>query len=75
MREKQGYREALEQVGEAFPGKKMLTIENVASFLNCNRKSVLALIESRKLNGIDIGMGAYKIYRISVKDLANFLAR
>lgn len=71
-RETEGYREALEQVLEAFPGKKMLTVEEVAEFLGCDRRTVTALIGRGRLPGVNVGIGKYKIYRVSVKDLAKF---
>lgn len=74
-REIEGYREALEQVLEAFPGKKMLAVEEVAEFLGCDRRTVTALVDKGKLKGVDLGLGVYKVYRVSAKNLAEFMTR
>ena len=56
-REIEGYRENLALICEAFPGKKMLSVDEVADYLGCNRKTITRLIESGKLVAIDVGTG------------------
>lgn len=75
MREKQGYRENLEIIGEAFPGKHMLTVEEVSDYLGCDRKTITRLIEKGKLVAIDIGSGKNSHYRVPVRELARLSAR
>lgn len=75
MREKDGYRDAIALIGMMFPDKKMLTVEETASALCCGRRTVTSLIEKGKLPAVDVGLGKYRIYRVSVKDLAKFITR
>ena len=74
-REKEGYRENLELLGEAFPGKKMLTVEEVSAYLGCDRRTITGLIEKGKLVAVDIGMGKYNVYRVPVREGARLSAR
>lgn len=74
-REKEGYRENLELLGEAFPGKKMLTVEEVSDYLGCDRRTITGLIEKGKLVAVDIGMGKYNVYRVPVREVARLSAR
>ena len=71
-REIEGYRDALAEIMEAYPGKKMLSVKEAAEFLNCDRRTVTALVDRGELVGCNVGLGKYKIYRVSVKDLAKF---
>lgn len=75
MREKEGYRENLALIVEAFPGKKMLTVEEVADYLGCHRSTITGLIKRGKLVAIDVGIGKYNVYRIPVRELARLSAR
>lgn len=75
MREKEGYRENLALLSEAFPGRKMLSVEETADYLGCNRKTITSLIESGKLVAIDIGTGRYSHYRVPIREVARLSAR
>lgn len=75
MREKTGFRENMEAISRVLPNKEMLTTSEVATFLNCDKRTVRNLIESNKLPAVDIGVGAYVIYRVATRDLANFCTK
>ena len=75
MREKNGYRENLELICEAFPGKKMLTVDEVSNYLGCERRTITRLIESGKLVAIDVGTGKNSHYRVPIRELARLSAR
>ena len=74
-REIEGYRENLALISEAFPGKKMLSVDEVADYLGCNRKTITRLIENGKLVAIDVGTGKNSHYRVPVRELARLSAR
>lgn len=42
MREPDGYREQLKRLTELFPGKEVLTIQEVCKMFHCNRRKLLA---------------------------------
>ena len=42
MREPNGYRDQLERLAELFPGKEVLTIQEVCKILGCHRQPLLA---------------------------------
>lgn len=42
MREPNGYREQLERLTELFPGKEVLSIQEVCKIFRCNRRKLLA---------------------------------
>ncbi len=74
-REKADYRTNLLRINEMFPGAGMLTVEEVASWLKVERRTVTALIERYRnpLPAVDVGAGKKnKIYRVSVEALARF---
>ena len=74
-REKEGYRENLEILGEVFPGKKMLTVEEVSDYLGCDRRTITNLIKKGRLVAIDLGSGKYNVYRVPVREVARLSAR
>lgn len=41
MREPDGYREQLERLAELFPGKEVLSINEVCKMFRCNRRKLL----------------------------------
>ncbi len=77
-REKIGYRDNLalitERISETFPNSMgVLTTQQVATFLDCDVKTVLRNIQ-RKYNPLparDIGNGR-KVYRIAITELARW---
>ncbi|MDD2585492.1 MAG: helix-turn-helix domain-containing protein [Syntrophomonadaceae bacterium] len=42
MREPDEYRQQLERLAERYPGKEVLTIQEVCSMLGCHRQTLLA---------------------------------
>lgn len=75
MREKQDYRNNLEAIMQAYPNNKVLTVNQVAQYLNIRRQTVTELINNRELAGADVGRGKkHKIYRVSREALARFLS-
>lgn len=41
-REPEGYREQLEHLAERYPGKEVLTIQEVCKMFRCNRRKLLS---------------------------------
>ena len=77
-REKIGYRDNLalitERISETFPNSMgVLTTQQVATFLDCDVKTVLRNIQRRcnPLPARDIGNGR-KVYRIAITELARW---
>ena len=70
MREKDGFRDSLALLNEVFPGKKVLSIEETAQYLNCDRRAVKRLIKTKRILAIDIGTGKYNVYRIPIREIA-----
>lgn len=76
MREKQDYREVLADIKLDFGDIKMLTVNQAAELLQCDPRTIKALIESRKLTAVDIGTtGVNKQYRIPAASLARFITK
>ena len=76
MREKQDYREVLADIKLDFGDIKMLTVNQAAELLQCDPRTIKALIESRKLTAVDIATtGVNKVYRIPAASLARFITK
>lgn len=75
MREREGFRETLAMILERYPGKTMLSVEEAAICLGCDRRTITKIIERKKLPAVDIGLGNYRIYRISTHNLANYIVK
>jgi excisionase family DNA binding protein len=76
MREKQEYRDILAEIKIDFGDIKMLTVQQAAELLQCDRRTIVALIESRKLTAVDIATtGVNKQYRIPAASLARFITK
>ena len=71
-REKEFFRENLMKIEEMFPGKGMLTVIEVAKWLNLDRHKVSRLIREKRLPAANVGVGKNNVYRISVEALARF---
>ena len=74
-REKEDYRANLASIEEKFPGIKMLTVDQVAEWLQVNRRTVTHIIEKPRspLVAVDVSCGKKnKIYRVSVEALARY---
>lgn len=73
-REKIDYRANIASIREKFPGAGMLTVPQVADWLQVDRRTVTTLIQRRRdpLPAVDIGGGKNRVYRVSVEALARF---
>ena len=73
-REKIDYRANIASIKEKFPGVGALTVQQVADWLQVDRRTVTALIQRRRdpLPAIDVGGGKQRCYRVSVEALARF---
>lgn len=71
-REKVGYRDQLALILDKYQSK-MLTVQEVADFLDCNQKTVLNNINRRynPLPAINVAVGR-KMWRIAATDLARW---
>ena len=47
-REKECYRDNLERIAERFPGKELLTVQDVVDYTGLNRKTVKRLFEFKE---------------------------
>lgn len=73
MREKEGYREQIERLAEIYPNKVVLTVPEAASVLGLDVRTVLALIQNKRLVATNISAGKKnKRYVIAVSALARF---
>ena len=75
MREKEMYRDNLMAIKEAFPGKRCLTVPEVAGWLDVDRRGVTKMIEEKKLPAANVSAGTTnKVDRVSIESLARFLS-
>lgn len=75
MREKEGYREQIERLAEIYPGKIALTVIEAANVLGIDKRTVMVLIQRKKLAATDISKGAKnKRYIIPITALAKMTA-
>jgi excisionase family DNA binding protein len=77
MREAEGYREVLLAIREAYGMEiQALTVQQVATCLNCDERTVKMLIVKKKLHAVDISFGKKNHrYRIPVDALARYLTK
>ena len=54
MRDKEGYRDQIERLAEIYPDKVALSVTEAAKVLGIDRRTVVVLIEQRKLAAMDI---------------------
>lgn len=54
MRDKEGYRDQIERLAEIYPNKVALSVSETARVLGIDRRTVVVLIEQRKLAAMDI---------------------
>ena len=75
MRESEGYRETLADIKQVFGSNVgMLTVNQVAQYLNCDRRTVVQIIKKGKLHAKNIGLSNKNcIYRIPMDSLARFM--
>ena len=75
MRDKQGYREQIERLAEIYPGKITLSLSETASVLGIDKRTVIAMIERKKLLATDISSGRKnERYIIPITAIARFAA-
>lgn len=56
-----------------FPGRTMLYVAEVAEKLGVTEQTILNLLETGQLGGINIGAGGKKFWRIPVHEYEKFL--
>ncbi len=73
-REKIDYRANIASIREMFPDVRMLTVPQVAEWLQVDRRTVAGLIQRRRdpLPAVNVGSDKKKTYRVSVEALARF---
>jgi excisionase family DNA binding protein len=74
MREKDGYREQLARIAEVYPNRVALNVQEAAQILGVDRRTVVKLIQSKKLVATNISSGTNKRYIIPVTALARIAA-
>lgn len=73
MREKEGYREQIERLAEIYPNKVVLSVPETAKVLGVDVRTVVALIQNRKLNATNISAGKKnKRFVIPITSIARF---
>ena len=73
MREKQGYREQLAHLNEMHPGRVALNVSETAKALGIDRRTVLRLIETKRLVATNIAeKGNNRRYIIPITAVARF---
>lgn len=60
-REKEHFRDVLEQIRNAYPGKEMLNIKEVASFVGCDSRTAKKVFSFTKFNRISVVVLAREI--------------
>lgn len=77
MRENEHFRETLADIRTTFGADvKMLTVQQVGDYLNCDRRTVSALIRKCKLPATDINpYGKNNTFRVPVEALARFITK
>jgi excisionase family DNA binding protein len=77
MRENEHFRETLADIRLTFGEEvKMLTVQQVGDYLNCDRRTVSALIRKCKLSATDINpYGKNSTFRVPVEALARFITK
>ena len=75
MRDKQGYREQIERLADIYPNKVALSLTEAASALGIDKRTLLVLIDKKKLPATDISNGSRnRRYIISVTAIARMMA-
>lgn len=73
MRVKEGYYEQIERIAEIYPDKVALSVSETARVLGIDRRTVTALIKSKKLTATDVSTGKNNSrYIIPVSAVAKF---
>ena len=75
MRDKQGYREQIERLAEIYPNKITLTINEAATALGVDRRTMTLLIEKKRIPATNVSTGGKnKHYIIPITAIARFAA-
>lgn len=73
MREKDGYRDQLTHLNELYPNRVTLSVSETAKALGIDRRTVVRLIDEKKLVAMNIGeRGKNKRYIIPLTAVAKF---
>lgn len=73
MREKDGYRDQLARLNELYPNRVTLSVSETAKALGIDRRTVVRLIDAKKLVAMNIGeRGKNKRYIIPLTAVAKF---
>ena len=73
MREKDGYRDQLAHLNELYPNRVTLSVSETAKALGIDRRTVVRLIDEKKLVAMNIGeRGKNKRYIIPLTAVAKF---
>ena len=73
MRVKEGYYEQIERIAEIYPDKVTLSVSETAKVLGIDRRTVISLIQQKKLAATDISTGkCNKRYIVPVSAVAKF---
>lgn len=70
MRELDGYRDQLARLSEIYPNRVALNVNEAAKALGVDRRTVVRLIETKKLTAQDISTKTNKRYIIPLTALA-----
>lgn len=74
MRENQGFRETIADIKQTF-NAGMLTVNQVATYLNCDVRTVKRLIDTRALSALNLSTKKNKQYRVPCEALARFITK
>lgn len=73
MRVKDGYYEQIERIAEIYPNKVALSVTETSKVLGIDRRTVLSLIQQKKLAATDISTGkSNRRYIVPVSAVAKF---
>lgn len=74
MRENQGYRDTYADIRATF-NVGLLTVKQVAEYMNCDHRTITRLIQKKKLPAIDLSAGVNHQYRVTIDALARFVTK
>lgn len=75
MREKEGFRDQIERLSTIYPDKIALSVVETAKVLGVDKRTVLSLIQRKKLVAMDISKGeTNKRYIIPITAIARMVA-
>lgn len=75
MREKEGFRDQIERLSSIYPDKITLSVVEAAKVLGVDKRTVLLLIQKKKLAAMDVSKGEKnKRYIIPITAIARMAA-